>query len=165
MNFSLKPAFILQLQIHFQTMQNLFTAPFTKLLLHDNFEFSIHCQVKGLVQMPYLWKDQTSKILFSVNTFSTKKREKERKNGSRHLEKLENERKKNRNLRKVKKKSNDFSCFFFSDLKIFLFSNYILECSNFKKSIFLNYRFAYFCIQRLLMTLKLHVCKLGICKY
>ena len=43
-------------------MQNLFTAPFTKLLLHDNFEFSIHCQFKELVEMRYVWKDPTSKI-------------------------------------------------------------------------------------------------------
>ena len=33
-------------------------------------QFSIHCQFEGLVEMRYVWKDPTSKILFSFNTFS-----------------------------------------------------------------------------------------------
>ena len=70
MNVSSTSAFIPPLQIDFQTMQNLFTAPFTKLILHDNFKFSIHCQVEGLVEMRYVWKDPTRKILYSFSTFS-----------------------------------------------------------------------------------------------
>ena len=70
MNISLTSALKPPLQIHFQTMQNQFTVPFTKLILHDNFEFSIHCQVEGLVEMRYVWKDPTSKILISFSTFS-----------------------------------------------------------------------------------------------
>ena len=53
-------------------MQNLFkTVPFTKSFLYDDFEFSIHCQVEGIVEMRYVWKDSTGKILFYLNTFST----------------------------------------------------------------------------------------------
>ena len=70
MYVSLTSAFIPSLQIHFQKIQNLFTVPFTKLLLYENFEFSIHCQVEVLVEICYVWKDPTSKILFSFNTFS-----------------------------------------------------------------------------------------------
>ena len=70
MYVSLTSAFIPSLQIHFQKIQNLFTVSFTKLLLYENFEFSIHCQVEVLVEICYVWKDPTSKILFSVNTFS-----------------------------------------------------------------------------------------------
>ena len=70
MNVSLTSTFISSLQIHFQTMQNLCTVPFTTSILQDNFQFPIHCQVGGLVEMRFVWKDPTSKI-FSFNKFST----------------------------------------------------------------------------------------------
>ena len=70
MNISLTSALKPPLLIHFQTMQNQFTVPFTKLILHDNSEFSIHCQFEGLVDVRYVWKNPTIKILFSFSTFS-----------------------------------------------------------------------------------------------
>ena len=70
MNVSLTSALKSPIQIHFLTMQNQFTVPFTKLILHDNFEFSIHCQFKGLVDVRYVWKSLTIKILFSFSTCS-----------------------------------------------------------------------------------------------
>ena len=33
-------------------------------------QFSIHCQFEGLEEMCYIWKDPTSKILFSFNKFT-----------------------------------------------------------------------------------------------
>ena len=71
MNVSLTSTFIPSLQIHFQTMENLFIVPCTTSFLHGNFKFPIYCKVQGLVEMRFVWKDPTSKILFSFNIFST----------------------------------------------------------------------------------------------
>ena len=58
MNNSLTSIFMPPLQIHFPDN--------AKLFWQDNFEFSIHCQVEGLIEMCCVWKDpiQESIILF-----------------------------------------------------------------------------------------------------
>ena len=58
-------AFLYQVLL-FNTELQWVNVPYTKLFLHNNFEISIHCQVKGLVEIHYVWNDpnQENIILF-----------------------------------------------------------------------------------------------------
>ena len=87
------------------------------------------------------------------------------KNGSRHWEKLENERKKEKLKEKKEKnrKKNAFLLLFYcAILKNVLYCNYIFGKSNFKKNIFLAYHSTYFCPQSSLVTSKLRLRELNI---
>ena len=53
----------------FQTLQNQLTVPFAQSFSDDTFEISIHCQVKGLLEMGFVWGDPNHHSFFFY-TFS-----------------------------------------------------------------------------------------------
>ena len=53
----------------FQTLQNQLAVPFANSFSDDTFKISIHCQVKGLLEMGFVWRDPNH-CSFTFNTFS-----------------------------------------------------------------------------------------------
>ena len=53
----------------FQTPQNQLAVPFANSFSDDTFKISIHCQVKGLLEMAFVWRDPNH-YSSTFNTFS-----------------------------------------------------------------------------------------------